>query len=127
METPRLHHTLACGGFHRCCAQRAPASSVSHVSGKPHLKTDRVAAPIVANGEIWAVLDQITSLVVYFDAASLEAQCPGVKDGESAWESKAREQRGERGDSGGEHPLFSTLSSIYLANEREGRTCWRTC
>lgn len=70
METPPLHHTLACGGFHLSCAQHAPASAESHVSVKPHLKTDRGASPISVNGKIGAVLDQITSLVVYFDTAS---------------------------------------------------------
>lgn len=46
----------------------------------------------------------------------LEALCAGVKDGESAWESKAREQRGERGDSGGEHPLFSVGVFVIFVN-----------
>lgn len=39
-----------------------------------------------------------------------------MKDGENAWESKAREQRGERGDSGGEHPLFSVGVFVIFVN-----------
>lgn len=66
METPPLHHALGCGGFH----VGAAISAESHVSVKPHLKTDRGASPIAVNWKIWPVLDKITSLVVYFDAVS---------------------------------------------------------
>lgn len=65
METPPLHHAVGCGGFH----VRAAISAESHVSVKPHLKIDRGASPIAVNGKSGQI-DEITYLVVYFDAVS---------------------------------------------------------